>query len=192
MRSPRSAIKVVSVFRLALVGIARWPGRTILAAASLFVGVGAFAVLIAIQTAFQGGVAGTLLGDVVAIQVRTVDYVAAGLTILLGAFAVADIAYLNISERTSEIGTLRAAGWAESHLRRLFGIEAVLTAVMGALAGACTGVILVSILLPVGFTNAATAAIAAVGIGVGAAVLALSIPLGQLSRLAPAAAIAAE
>lgn len=192
VRAPRRAGRVGSITGLALVGVTRWPGRTLLGATSLFIGVGALAVLIAIQTAFQGDVAGTLLGDVVAVQVRGVDYLAAALTIGLGAFAVADIAYLNIAERTAEIGTFRASGWAESHLRRLFGTEALLTAGLGAVLGAAAGVSAVAVLFQIPLTTTLTAAATAAAIGIGAAVLALLVPLARLTKLAPATAITTE
>lgn len=188
VRAPRRATNVRSVGRLALVGVGRWPGRTLLGAASLFVGVAALTGLVAVQAAFRGGVAGTLLRDVVAVQVRGVDYLAAALTIALGAFAVADIAYLNISERTNEIGTLRATGWGEQHLRRLFGTVALLTAAIGAGLGAATAVTAVTMLLPVPWATALAAAAAATGLT--AAAIALLVPLTSLNRLAPAAAIA--
>ncbi len=192
VRAPRRAHKVTSLTGLAVVGVTRWPGRTVLGAVSLFIGTAALAILIAIQTAFQGGVAGTLLGDVVAVQVRGVDYLAAGLTIGLGAFAVADVAYLNIAERVAEIGTFRASGWDESHLRRLFGTEALLTAALGAVTGAAVGVGVVAVLFPVGWASVLTAAGVAAGAGLLAALAALAVPLARLSRLAPATAITTE
>lgn len=192
-RAPRRrATKVGSVSGLALVGITRWPGRTALGAAALFIGVAALAVLIAVQTGFHGQVTGTLLGDAIAVEVRGVDYAAAALTVALGAFAVADIAYLNISERVEEIGTMRASGWAESHLRRLFATEALATAALGATLGAATGLTLVAILLPIALQPVLLAAAIATTGGLAAALLALLIPLTQLNKIAPAAAIATE
>lgn len=185
VRPPRRGGRVRSITRLAIVGVIRWPGRTVLGAASLFIGVAALAVLIAIQAAFQGGSVGTLLGDAIAVQVRPVDYLAAGLTIGLGAFAVADIAYLNMAERTAEIGTLRASGWAESHLRRLFGTEAMLTASFGTISGAVAGVVGVAILFPMAWRTAVITAVTAGGIGIIAAIIALTVPLSRLSALAP-------
>lgn len=191
-RAPRKAGNVTNIAKLASVGVRRWPGRTTLGAASLFIGVAALAILIAVQQAFRGNVTGTALGNVVAIQVRGVDYVAAVLTIALGAFAVADIAYLNISERTSEIGTLRATGWSEGHIRTLFGIEALLTSSLGALSGAILGVGIASAFLPIALDITVTSAfIAAVG-GVVASMVAVSAPLSRLNKLAPSAAVAGE
>lgn len=189
VRAPRKATRIISITRLAFVGLGRWPGRTVLGAASLFVGVAALAVLIVIHQTFRGGVVGTSLGNVVAIQVRGVDYLAAALTIALGAFAVADVAYLNISERTAEIGTLRSTGWRDSHIQRLFGTEGLLTAAFGAILGAGLSVGAVALVLPIDVTSALSAAATAAGIGIASAILALTLPVIRLSRLAPAATL---
>lgn len=192
VRPPRRATRVTSLSRLAVVGVARQPGRTILGAASLFVGVAALAVLTAIQQTFQGGVVGTALGDAISVQVRGVDYLAAAVTIGLGAVAVADVAYLNISERQAEIGTLRSSGWREGHLRRLIGTEALLTAGLGALCGAVLGASIAAAFLPVSLIATLTSAALAGTGGVVAALLAVAVPLSRLSKLAPASAIASE
>ena len=52
----------------------------------------ALTLLVAITLAFRGAVVGTLLGDVVAVQIRGVDYVAVAATVTLGVLAVADVA----------------------------------------------------------------------------------------------------
>jgi len=109
VRPPRKAARITSIGGLALAGVARWPSRTILAAASLFV-----------------------------------------------------------------------------------GVEAVVIAAIGAVAGAVTGVVSISIFLPVGVANAAGAALVAVGLGVLTAVIAVSVPLSRLSAIAPATAISAD
>ena len=58
VRPPRKAARITSIGRLALAGVARWPSRTIFAAASLFVGVGA--VVIAVIGAVAGAVTGVV------------------------------------------------------------------------------------------------------------------------------------
>ncbi|MCW2793055.1 MAG: hypothetical protein JWO76_2153 [Nocardioides sp.] len=193
VRGPtKAAASVRSINGLALVGVRRLPGRTVLGAASLFIGVCALAVLLALQHAFRGAATGTALGDVIAVQVRGVDYLAAAVTIALGAFAIADTAYLNISERTAEIGTLRSMGWTEGHIRRLFAVEALATASLGAVAGAVFGVAGAAALLPISLgTSLAAAAVSVLG-GVVAAMAAATGPLSRLSKIAPAAAVNAE
>lgn len=186
VRPPRHAAHVTSITRLGLVGVGRTPGRSALAAASLFVGVAALAGLLAIQQQFAHHAVGTLLGDVVAIQVRGVDLFAVILILALGGFTIADVAYLNISERRSEIGTLRATGWGERHVRRLFATEALTIATVGAIAGAAVGVTATGVLLHADVVSLVRAAAIAIGGGLLAAVLALVVPLARLGRLAPA------
>lgn len=186
VRTPRRAAHVTSITRLGLVGVGRTPGRSLLAAASLFVGVAALAGLLAIQKEFAHHAVGTLLGNVVAIQVRGVDLFAVMLVLALGGFTIADVAYLNISERRSEIGTLRATGWKEGHVRRLFATEALTIAGIGALAGALVGVTATRVLLDTDLDYLVRAAAIAAGGGLLAAVLALVVPLARLGHLAPA------
>jgi putative ABC transport system permease protein len=64
-------------------------------------------------------VVGTLLGNVVTVQVRGVDYVAVAATVILGVLAVADALLISIAERAPELATLRAFGWPEAALRRM-------------------------------------------------------------------------
>ena len=187
VRPPRRARAVTSVTRLGLAGVLRTPARSALSALSLFVGVAALAALLAIQRQFSGNAVGTLLGDAVSIQVRGVDVFAAVLVLALGAFTIADVAYLNITERQPEIGTLRATGWTERHVQRLFATEGIAIAVVGAVAGAMVGVGVTGWLLGTdGASLVRAAAFAAAG-GVVAAVIALCFPLVRLGALAPAA-----
>ena len=186
VRAPRRAMAVTSVTRLGLVGVTRTPGRSLLAAASLFIGVAALAGLLAIQQQFSQHVVGTLLGNVVAIQVRGVDLFAVALVLGLGAFTIADVAYLNISERRAEIGTLRATGWTERHVQRLFATEALVIAAIGAVAGALLGVTATGVLLHADVLILGRAAVLAASAGMLAAVVALVVPLVRLGHLAPA------
>lgn len=186
IRPPRRTRAVNSITKLGLVGVGRTPGRSVLAAASLFIGVAALAALLAIQQQFAHNAVGTLLGDVLAIQVRAVDLFAAILILALGAFTIADVAYLNISERHAEIGTLRATGWTEHHVRRLFATEALAIAAAGAVAGAALGVAATGLLLHADTAILVRAAAVAAATGMLAAAIALVAPLARLSKLAPA------
>jgi putative ABC transport system permease protein len=132
-RSPRT------VLGLAWANLARVPGRTLLGATALAIGIAALTLVAAITFAFRGAVVGTLLGDAVAMRVRGVDTVAVAATVLLGAFAVADVLYLNIRERADELASLRAAGWTDGALGRLVTYEGLVIGVIGALVGAGVG-----------------------------------------------------
>ena len=127
------------VFGLAVVNLGRVPGRTLLGVVALAIGIAALTILTAITFAFRGVIVGTVLGDAVSLQVRGVDTVAVGATVLLGAFAVADVLYLNIRDRSHELASLRASGWSDSALGRLITYEGMCIGVLGALIGAGAG-----------------------------------------------------
>jgi putative ABC transport system ATP-binding protein len=124
---------------LALVNVTRIPGRTVVGALSLAVGVAALILLTAVTVTFRGAVVGSLLGNAVAVQVRGVDYVAVAATVALGVLAVADVLFLNIRERATELATIRSFGWRESALARLVVTEGTVIGIAGSLAGAALG-----------------------------------------------------
>ena len=135
----RRARHPTGITGLALVNLLRTPGRTLVGALSLAVGVAALTMLVAVTLAFRGAVVGTLLGNVVTVQVRGVDYVAVAATVALGVLAVADALLISITERAPELATIRALGWPEPLLRRLVVTEGALTGVAGSIAGAALG-----------------------------------------------------
>jgi putative ABC transport system permease protein len=159
---------------------------------SLAVGIAALTMLTAVTFAFRGVVVGSLLGDAVAVQVRGVDYVAAGATVVLGVLAVADVVFLNITERAAELATIRAFGWRDTALARLVITEGAIIGIIGSLAGASAGLgaaawfagQLPARLLPI------AAAAAAAGIVVTAA--AALLPAALLRRLPAAHSLAEE
>jgi putative ABC transport system permease protein len=124
---------------LALLNVARTPGRTLIGVVSLATGIAALTLLTAVTFAFRGVVVGSLLGDAVAVQVRGVDYIAAGATVVLGVLAVADVVFLNIRERAAELATIRSFGWRDTALARLVITEGAIIGVTGSLAGAGLG-----------------------------------------------------
>ena len=137
-RAPRG------VTGLAVSNVARTPGRALLGAASLAVGIAALTILAAVTFAFHGNIVGTLLGNAIAVQVRGVDYVAAGATIALGVLSVADAVFIGISERAAEIAAIRSFGWREGVLARLVITEGVIIGLAGSLAGAAAGLLTAS------------------------------------------------
>lgn len=60
-------------------------------------------------------------------------------TILLGVFAVADVLYLNIRQRATELAALRAMGWSRGALHRLITWEGALIGLLGAGTGSLAG-----------------------------------------------------
>jgi putative ABC transport system permease protein len=129
-----------TVLGLAMGNLWRVPGRTLLGIACLAVGVGGLTVLAAVTWAFHGTATGSLLGDAVSVRVRGVDVLAVAATVLLGLFAVADVLYLNVRDRASELAALRATGWSEGALGRLVAYEGLGIGLIGTLIGAGAGV----------------------------------------------------
>ncbi len=187
----RRARQPSGITGLAVVNVLRTPGRTLVGALSLAVGVTALTLLIAVTLAFRGAVVGTLLGNVVTVQVRGVDYVAVAATVILGVLAVADALLISITERAPELATIRAFGWPESALRRLVITEGALAGIAGSVAGAALGLAGAAVFAgqfpPLLFAAAATA----VAAGVLVTCVAALLPAHLLRRL-PAARLLAE
>lgn len=159
--------------------------------ASLAIGIAALTMLTAVTVAFRGQIAGSLLGNAVTVQVRGIDYAAAGATAALGALAVADVVFLNIRERAAELATMRSFGWREGALARLVTTEGAVIGVIGSLAGAGLG--LAGAAWFAGQLPARLLAIAAAAAGAGAVITAAAalLPAALLRRL-PAAHLLGE
>ncbi len=186
MRPPRG------VTGLALANLARTPGRTLLGAASLLIGVAALTMLLAVTFAFRGAVTGTLLGEAVTLQARTVDYLAVAVTIVLGIVSVGDVLYLNISERAAQLALLTAVGWPDRTLHRLIVTEALGMGVLGGALGAGLGLAAAAL-----FAGGVTTPLwwcdaAALTAGIAVAALAVVLPLAMLRRLPVAQLLAQE
>jgi putative ABC transport system permease protein len=188
----RRGRRVRRIDQLALLNLRRVPSRALVGGAGLAVGACALTVLLAVQAAFDGVLAGTLLGDAIAIQIRGFDYFAVGLVIALAALAIADVLYLNLRERQAELVTLRTLGWDRLHLLRLVSAEGLTLAFAATVVGALAGVAICAALLAVPVSSLVVGAIAAVGGGMAASVLASLLPLSQLERLTPPMVLAAD
>ena len=137
--APRASRAVHSVPALARVGVRRVPGRSLTAAVTLAVGICALTLTLAVGIAFRGSVVGSLLGDAVAVQVRTIDIVAVVVTLLLSAAAVADVVYVGLRERGAELAALQAVGWSDRAIARLIAWETVYVSFTGVVAGGALG-----------------------------------------------------
>ncbi|GAB3851586.1 FtsX-like permease family protein [Dactylosporangium cerinum] len=176
---------------LAWTNLLRTPGRTLVGVLSLAIGVAALTFLAVLTIGFRGTVSGTVLGDAVTVQVRGTDYLAAVLTVLLGAAAVADVLYRGIRERAGEFALLGASGWGDHLLVRLAGYEALALGTIGALLG--TGISL-GLAYALGGALPGPVWLAAAGAAVAGllvTVAAATVPLRALRRL-PTARLLAE
>jgi ABC-type antimicrobial peptide transport system permease subunit len=192
VRTVRSARAVRAIVGLAAINLLRVPGRTVLGALSLGVGVFALTLLLAVSFAFRGAVVGTVLGDAVAVQVRTADYVAVAATLVLGGLAVADILYLNLRDRAAEIATLRATGWREIQLTRLVAVEGAGLGALGGIAGALLGLGAAALFAGQWTTTMGLVAAAGAAVGLLIATLASIAPIVGLRRLPTATLLAEE
>ncbi len=187
----RRSHPVRGITSLALVTVLRTPGRTLIGALSLAVGVTALTLLTAVTLAFRGTVVGSLLGNAVAVQVRGVDYIAVTATIILGVLAVADVLFLSIREQASELAAIRASGWPEAALSRLVITQAVLIAITGSAAGALLGLTSAAAFTGAFPARLWLAAATAVAAGVIITAVAALVP-AQLLRRLPTARLLAE
>ncbi len=183
--------QVRHVSGIARANLLRRPARVVSGALGLFIGVAAFAVLLAVQLAFQGQVVGTELGNIVSVQVRGVDLIAAVMALLLGALSVADVLAVNLRDRTGEQAVLAATGWRPATLFRLAFTEGMVVGVIGAIAGGVVGLGLATILTGSALA-VAPAALLAAGIGLVLVGVVLMVPSWQAAQTAPAAALAED
>jgi putative ABC transport system permease protein len=191
VRTGAAGRRVHSVTRLGLVNLSRVPGRTALGAIGLIVGVGALAFLLGIQAAFDGAVAGNVLGNHIDVQVRGADYAAVAIILALGAGSVTDVLVMNLRERSGELAALQACGWADRSLRHLVVTEGVAIGVVGSLIGGAAGLGAVTAF---GAAPAAVAAGTAATVAAGVLLSAAAVlpALSVLTRQLPAVSLASE
>ncbi|WP_052684463.1 FtsX-like permease family protein [Lentzea aerocolonigenes] len=172
-----------TVASLAFANLWRMPGRTILGAVSLAIGIAGATALLAVVRGFHGAVVGTLLGDAVSVQVREVDLIAVAAVLALGVAAVADVLYLNVRERAGEIATLRATGWSTAAVIRLIAWEGIGIGLIGAVLGTATGLAAIALITGNALTAATlTAAATGAGAAVVAALVAACVPAWTIGR----------
>jgi putative ABC transport system permease protein len=184
--------QVPGLLGMAVVNVARLPGRSLAGGLSLVLAVCALTVLYAIEQAFQGTLVATLLGNAVSLQVRGADFVALVLTLALSALSAADVLYLNLRERQAEFVTLGSIGWSGRDQGALVILEALVLAAGASLVGAATGVFVGAVLLHVSLAPVVVSAAVAGGAATATATIASILPLMRLSRLAAPEVLAAE
>jgi putative ABC transport system permease protein len=188
----KRAPRVRRITELALVNLRRVPTRAVAGGAGLLVGVAALTVLLAAQRAFDGVLAGTLLGDAITIEIRGFDYLAVVLVIALAALSIADVLYLNLRERQAELVTLRTLGWDNRHLVELVCVEGLALAIAATFVGALLGIALGAAVFAVPIVSLFAGAVGAAAGATVAAILASVLPVSQLERLTPPTVLAAD
>lgn len=190
-REPRHPVKLHGVLSMALAYLSRTKARAAAGAAALALGVAALTVLIAIEVSFRGTVVATLLGNAVAVQVRTPDIIAGILVAVLGLTSIADVIYLDVRENATHYASLQASGWRDATLLRLVLTQAIAIGLAGALIGGAVGLGLTATLAPPGGPALATAGGVVVAATMLAALTAVA-PATRLRRLQTARLLAQE
>ena len=176
---------------LAAANLRRMRGRTFVGIAALAAGVATLGVLLAINTAFEGSLVGTLLGEAILVRVSGLDFVSVAITLMLAALALADVLYINLRERAPELLTLKTSGWSDRQLLTAVGLEALGLGLLGGLAGVIVGLVAGTLIdLPLGHL-VLTMTAAGLG-GIVVALLASLAPLIHVVRLAPTTVFAEE
>ena len=75
-------------------------------------------------------------------QVLALIYALLALAIIVSLFGIVNTLVLSITERTRELGMLRAIGTSRRQVRRMIRYEAIITALLGGILGAGLGVVL--------------------------------------------------
>jgi ABC-type antimicrobial peptide transport system permease subunit len=184
-----AARRVRSVSGLALANVIRAPARSLVAIATLALAVATLSLILGIDLAFHGAVAGTLLGNVISLDVRGVDTASTALVLLVGVGAVVDVLLISLRERSRELATLRASGWSERDVASMALREGLALGLAGSILGAAAGIVLVALL---GGSISATleSSSAAAGGGCALTMLALIFPVGRLVNEPPATGFA--
>jgi putative ABC transport system permease protein len=112
-------------------------------------------------------------------NILNVLYILLALSVIVSLFGIINTLVLTVFERTREIGTLRAVGMTRRQVRRMIRYESVITALIGAALGIVLGLVLAALLTArVDFINFAVPvtqivvfAIAAIIVGIVAAIL---------------------
>ncbi|MDJ0270254.1 MAG: FtsX-like permease family protein [Aigarchaeota archaeon] len=115
------------------------------------------------------------------------------ISLLVGSIGISNIMLVNVTERTREIGVLRALGAKRSVILQLFLVESVLIGVVGALLGVALGMVLGLVFIRLGLLAALNAPFVVVldwipiAVGVGAAVGVVSgiYPAWRAGRTVP-------
>ena len=108
--------------------------------------------------------------------------IVSGMSLVVGAIVIANIMFVSVVERTSEIGLRKALGARSKDIRRQFLVEAVLLSLSGGLVGAALGALAAE-----GINVVFPAAVRPQFIVLG---LALAVVVGVVAGLAPSAAAA--
>lgn len=120
----------------------------------------------------------------------------AGISLLVAGVLVMNLTLISVSQRTKEIGLLKALGASNHQIRRLFLLESVLLCMAGALCGVVAGELLVllgrSLWPNVPFAAPVWAVVASVFIALFSGVVFAWMPASRAARQQPVEALAGK
>lgn len=185
-------IPLVGPATLGLHNLLRRRFRLVVGTVSVALAVTSTSLLLGIMTAFKGAVVGSLLGDVVAVQVRPPDLVATVCLVVLGVTTVGVVLTLGVDEDRVTYAVLSAQGWRPARLAATVVAQAAILASLGALIGAGAALLLLSALTG-GLALSVWGMTVAVAAGVLVLALAVSlVPAARVGRLSPASILSAD
>ncbi|RYY55749.1 MAG: ABC transporter permease [Chitinophagaceae bacterium] len=126
------------------------------------------------------------------VSVNIGGFAITGLSLIVGMFGVANIMFVSVRERTSQIGLKKAIGAKRRVILTEFLLESTFLSIIGGLIGLLLVFILakaVSGLLPFPVFISLNSMLVAIGVCIAVGVLAGFIPASQASRLDPVVAI---
>lgn len=118
-----------------------------------------------------------------------------GISLVVGGVGVMNIMLVSVTERTKEIGLLKAIGAKENDILMQFLVEAVVMSLLGGIIGivlGVTGAFFVSLLVKIPFVLDVTAIIIAVGVSTLVGVIFGLYPARRAARLSPIEALRYE
>lgn len=131
----RALLRVRGPVGLGVVTALRRPGRLLAGSLAVALGVGSLVFLLTIAQQFAGAVVGTVLGDAIAVQVRSADIAAAIMLAVMALIAVGVILFLGLTEDARGYASLSASGWRDGALGVAVVAQGVLIALVGTLVG---------------------------------------------------------
>jgi putative ABC transport system permease protein len=120
------------------------------------------------------------------------------ISILIGGLGVLNTMLMSVSERTREIGTLRAVGWSSARVLRLILSEGTLISLLGGALGLLAGFVGAEVLIrwaPQGYLGTSYTAmlfVQGMAVAVGVGTLGALYPAWRASRLSPIEALKYE
>lgn len=152
-----------------------WPIETALAASAVALGAILVGLVVLVAAGFRTQLDTTVLGTALDTKVRPFDVALAGLSLVLGAGAAAQVMVLAWLSRRRELGVLKALGWSGPRLAWLVCWQACLVGLLGA-AGATPFVLLCARLLDAPHRSIALGLSATVGGCLAATLVAAVVP----------------